>query len=62
MALVQITHDYYAILEISNTADIQIFPHSYKKLALTHHPDKQPDNPNATVEFQIVSSPVGFVL
>lgn len=56
MAPTQITEDYYTILEISETADLATITSSYKRLALTTHPDKNITNPNATTEFQLVGS------
>jgi hypothetical protein len=56
MAPTQITEDYYAILEISQTADLTSIKSSYRRLAKAKHPDKNHENPNATAEFQLVSS------
>src|SRR5437762_12330465 len=55
MAPTQITEDYYAILEISQTADLTGIKSSYRRLAKAKHPDKNCGNPNATAEFQLVS-------
>jgi preprotein translocase subunit Sec63 len=55
MAPIETTEDYYAILEISQSADSTIIKTNYKRLALARHPDKNPNNPKATVEFQLVS-------
>jgi hypothetical protein len=55
MAPVEITDDYYAILEISNTAAGDVIKQAYRRLALIRHPDKNPTNPHATALFQRVS-------
>jgi DnaJ-domain-containing protein 1 len=53
----QITEDYYAILEVTQTADDITIKSSYRRLARLKHPDKNPQDPNqATAEFQLVSS------
>jgi curved DNA-binding protein CbpA len=46
---------YYAILEVSPDATLDEIKRSYRRLALTRHPDKHRDNPNAKEEFQQVS-------
>jgi hypothetical protein len=55
MAPIQITHDYYAILHVSNTASLDVVKQSYHHLALDLHPDKNRSDPNATAAFQLVS-------
>ncbi|KAK4143948.1 DnaJ domain-containing protein [Dichotomopilus funicola] len=47
--------DYYAILEIPPTADEALIKSSYRRLAKLKHPDKNPDKPDATSEFQLLS-------
>lgn len=54
MAPVRTKHDYYAILEVEQTADAASIRASYRRLARIKHPDKNPTNPNATSEFQLV--------
>ncbi|EGD85652.1 hypothetical protein H112_06564 [Trichophyton rubrum D6] len=54
MAPVRTKHDYYAILEVEQTADAASIRASYRRLARIKHPDKNPTNPNATSEFQLI--------
>lgn len=48
--------DYYDILKVPVWAETDEIRTSYKRLALMHHPDKNPNNPNATAIFQSVRS------
>ena len=57
MAPGEITDDYYALLEVPQTATFEIIKKSYRRLALALHPDKNPNKPNATASFQLVSVP-----
>jgi len=51
------TDDYYAILEISQIADVACIRTSYRRLARIKHPDKvTKDKVKATTEFQCVIS------
>ena len=54
MAPTEVNVDYYAILEISNTASPEIVIRSYRRLAKIRHPDKNP-NADSTAAFQLVS-------
>ncbi|KAH8742902.1 DnaJ domain-containing protein [Diaporthe sp. PMI_573] len=47
--------NYYAILELAPTADDAAIKASYRRLAKLRHPDKNPYNPGATAQFQILS-------
>lgn len=53
MAPVQITEDYYAVLEIEQTATQDVIIRSYRRLALKLHPDRN-DKADATEAFQLV--------
>jgi DnaJ domain len=55
MAPVEITDDYYEILEVPFTATLDEIKQSYRRLAILLHPDKNQDKPNATASFQLAS-------
>jgi DnaJ-class molecular chaperone len=55
MAPVEITDDYYAILEIHHMASANDIKKSYRQLAILRHPDKNQNKPDATASFQLVS-------
>ncbi|KAG4434748.1 hypothetical protein IFR05_009774 [Cadophora sp. M221] len=48
--------DYYHLLGVERDFDIQGIKAKYHALALLLHPDKNPDNKNATAEFQELNS------
>jgi hypothetical protein len=45
--------DHYKILEVSRQCDSQAITASYRRLALLHHPDRNPA-PDSTAKFQKV--------
>ena len=48
--------DYYAILNIDETATAADIKKAYRKLTMIYHPDKNPGDPTATKKFQEISS------
>jgi DnaJ family protein C protein 7 len=44
--------DYYKILGVSKDADENTIKKAYRKLAIIHHPDKNPNDPQAEVRFK----------
>ena len=46
------SRDFYKILGISRNANTNQIKKAYRKLAKEHHPDRNPDDPNANNKFQ----------
>ncbi|KAH6876604.1 DnaJ domain-containing protein [Thelonectria olida] len=46
--------DYYTILEVLPDADDLAIRSSYRRLAKLRHPDRNPDNAEATIQFQLL--------
>lgn len=44
--------DYYEVLSVSRSASEQELKSSYRRLAVQHHPDKNPDDPHAEDKFK----------
>ncbi|KAK1245986.1 hypothetical protein MKX07_005055, partial [Trichoderma sp. CBMAI-0711] len=56
MAPSQATEDYYKFLGILQAAGTDAIRASYRKLALKYHPDRNPNNPQATAQFQLLET------
>ncbi|KAH7324331.1 hypothetical protein B0I35DRAFT_423930 [Stachybotrys elegans] len=48
--------DHYAVLELSQTAQLDAIKAAYRRLAKIRHPDKNPGDPAATAKFQKLNS------
>lgn len=55
MAPTEILDDYYAVLEVAETANEAEIRSNYKRLAKIRHPDKNGNSQDATTQFQLVS-------
>jgi molecular chaperone DnaJ len=53
--------DYYEVLGVSRTASEQDIKSAYRRLALLHHPDKNPNNPSAEEKFKEAAEAYGVL-
>ena len=44
--------DYYEVLGVNRDADEDTLKKAYRRLAMKHHPDRNPDNPKAEEAFK----------
>ncbi len=44
--------DFYEVLQVSRDASDQELKANYRKLAMLHHPDRNPNNPEAEEKFK----------
>ena len=61
MAPVEVKDDYYAVLEVSNTATFDVITKSYRRLAKIRHPDRNIGKDDSTAVFQLVSSIIPYM-
>ena len=47
--------NFYEILEIPETANLDEIKKSYRRLSMMYHPDKNKNNPVSTAKFQQIS-------
>ncbi len=53
--------DYYEVLGVSRTATDQEIKSAYRRLALLHHPDKNPNDPSAEEKFKEAAEAYGVL-
>jgi curved DNA-binding protein CbpA len=60
MAPIDVSRDYYAILEVSRMATHDTIKASYRRLALLHHPDKNGGARSVKIKTQLMSEEAIF--
>src|SRR5262245_54092541 len=53
--------DYYEVLGVGRDADDSALKSAYRKLALQHHPDRNPNNPEAEEKFKEAAEAYGIL-
>ncbi|MBU1566461.1 MAG: DnaJ domain-containing protein [Proteobacteria bacterium] len=53
--------DYYQILGVTRTCTTEEIRKNYRKMAMQHHPDRNPDNPTAEEKFKEVAEAYGVL-
>jgi len=56
------TKDYYQILGVSEQATEEQIKKSYRKLALEHHPDRNPNDPKSEERFKEITEAYGVLM
>ncbi len=56
------TRDYYRILGIPEQAREEQIKKAYRQLALEHHPDRNPDDPNSEERFKEITEAYGVLM
>ena len=47
--------DYYELLGVARGVDEKSLKSAFRKLAMKHHPDRNPDNPDAEAKFKQIN-------
>jgi molecular chaperone DnaJ len=58
----QAKRDYYEILGIARSASEQEIKSAYRKMAMQHHPDRNPDDPHAEEKFKECTEAYGVLI